>query len=402
MDFLIPDRFYEVKGLNTQFEFLPHSAYTPFMLMKPTDFPRTVRVLDESTGPGGVPGAVLGAFSLKHPQNLFLLARGHRRIIPTPQPMQTDTSFDVSSLTKVLTTASLATLLIERGGLSWTTPVRSFFDQPSFDGIEIRHLLSHTAGFNAWKPYWEMLRSQFGPEVHLAPISDRQNAMRKLILETAPEARPGERCVYSDVSALLLGFILEDVLRMPLDQAASTLIWEPWGLRSLRYHRIDAMGAHLLLDEVAATENCPWRHQVLQGQVHDDNCWAMGGYSGHAGVFGNAEDILLFARKWMQNAWTPALTRKAWTKVQEPVGCERTMGWDTPSGQTPSCGKYFSASTVGHLGFTGVSLWIDPQEGLAVTLLTNRVHPSRENLAIRAIRPKIHDAFREDWKELHR
>ena len=135
---------------------------------------------------------------------------------------------------------------------------------------------------------------------------------------------------------------------------------------------------------------------MLQGQVHDDNCWAMGGYAGHAGVFGCAEDVLRFAARLLGGFFPKEILGALWTRVALPVGCERTLGWDTPSGLLSSAGKKASARMVGHLGFTGTSLWIDPVEGWAVTLLSNRVHPSRDNQKIRSFRPVFHDTLAEE------
>ena len=124
-------------------------------------------------------------------------------------------------------------------------------------------------------------------------------------------------------------------------------------------------------ENVAATEESAWRGGLLQGQVHDDNCWAMGGYGGHAGAFGTIRDVLQFARALYpigeRGGFLTSLTLKAaWSPVLHPPGCSRTLGWDMPSGQEPSAGRYFSSKSVGHLGFTGTSLWIDPEAGLAV------------------------------------
>jgi serine-type D-Ala-D-Ala carboxypeptidase len=371
-------------------------------------FARTWACLESGVSAGVAPGMVAGLFDTRSPESAWVASLGARRIAPSAQAMEVETVFDLASLTKIISTAALTASLVERGWLSWHSPVTNFFPRAHLQGIEIRHLLSHTAGFVAWRPFWEDLRRSFGPgelnaaELSAVPLAERQEKMRSLILAVVPEAKPGERCVYSDVSAMLMGFIIEEITGIPLDEAARTLLWQPWGLEGLDYFRTDGPGARALRDEIAATEACPWRKRVLQGQPHDDNCWAMGGYGGHAGVFGSVRDVLHFSRRLFAGALVERTLKDMWKRVSSPPGCERTMGWDTPSGDAPSVGSRFSAQTVGHLGFTGVSLWMDLEAGIAVSLLTNRVHPTRENNLIRDFRPRFHDAIRQDWDALRR
>lgn len=186
---------------------------------------------------------------------------------------------------------------------------------------------------------------------------------------------------------------------MSLDRAVEDLVWRPMGVKGAYYRKVDRSPLEGREERVAATENCPWRGAVIQGQVHDDNCWAMGGVAGHAGAFGTVMDVLRFASRWCTGFFVAETVSRAWTRVVAPTGCSRTLGWDTPSGESPSVGRLFSQRSVGHLGFTGTSLWIDPDAELAVTLLSNRVHPSRDNIAIRAFRPKIHEAIRADLRQ---
>lgn len=313
--------------------------------------------------------------------------------------MCADTVFDLASLSKVMGTATLAAILVERGWIGWDSPLDALLPGSKFPGVSVRHLLSHTAGFAAWAPFWEKLRERFPPgSLFEVPIAERQSAMREFVLASKTEAAPGVRALYSDVSFLLLGFALEEVTRLPLDQAIETYVLRPMGITGARYFRTDRAPAQGLNEEIAATEKCTWRGSVLQGQVHDDNCWSMGGYGGHAGIFANAADVLKFGAHLLSGFLSKSTLTTAWTRVASPPACERTAGWDTPSGDTPSVGRKFSTRSVGHLGFTGTSLWIDPDAGVAVTLLSNRVHFGRENTLIRAFRPAFHDAIREDLK----
>ena len=259
--------------------------------------------------------------------------------------------------------------------------------------------MSHTAGYPAWQPYWDRMRNSLSSETLFEiPISERQREMKKMIMSETLEVQPGKRALYSDISFLLLGFILEEVMKLPLDIAVKRTLWGPMGLINSSYARTshsagDAAGFKMN-QNVAPTEDCSWRKSVTKGQVHDDNCWAMGGYGGHAGAFGNLRDLLWFARELMGGFLSHEILKKMWTPVSQPPNCERTLGWDTPS-QNSMTGKYFSPWSVGHWGFTGTSLWVDLEKQTAVVLLTNRVHPNRENIKIRKFRPMFHDTLLE-------
>lgn len=363
-----------------------------------TDYPRTWAALREGVADEVAPGFVAGIWDAREPNTFRIAAVGKRRVFPSELAMLPDTTFDLASLTKVFGTATLAALLIDRGWLRWEDEVSSILPGYAFPGVRISHLLSHTAGYAAWAPFWEDLRAHFGPRpLHLVSVSERQLEMRRRVLATAPEAPIATRALYSDLSFLVLGFCLEEITRMPLDQAMREFVWKPMGLNHPFYRRvIGADAASSRMEQVAATEDSQWRGGVLQGQVHDDNCWAMGGYGGHAGAFARAQDVLVFVRKLMSGFLTQATLAKSWSRPPAPKGCGRTLGWDTPTPGESSAGSYFSASSVGHLGYTGTSLWIDPEARIAITLLSNRVHPSRENIRIRAFRPRFHDALRID------
>jgi CubicO group peptidase (beta-lactamase class C family) len=360
-------------------------------------FPRTCLVLEAGVSEGVAPGFVAGVWQAQYPDEMNVIPCGQRRIFPTPQPMLADTVFDLASVTKVFATATLAAALVDRGWLSWNTPVAAILPDFPHTNIEVRHLLSHTAGLVAWEPFWQKLWTQFAPTpLWQVPIRVRQKAMRELVFATPLASAPDQQCVYSDLSFLLLGFVLEELTHLPLDQAVKKWVWQPMGILGARYFHIDQIVAEGVLQECAATENCPTRGGVLQGQVHDDNCWAMGGFGGHAGAFAQASEVLHFSKKLFEGFLSRPTLEAMWTRVSMPVGCERTLGWDTPSSGLSSVGAKFSPRTVGHLGYTGTSLWIDQDQELAVTLLSNRVHPSRENTKIKDFRPRFHDAIRLD------
>jgi len=219
--------------------------------------------------------------------------------------------------------------------------------------------------------------------------------MRELVLAVKPERAPLERTVYSDLGFLILGFIAEEILQMPLDQALERWVIEPMGLNETWTRRVTSQSVVSHLDHVAPTEDCPWRGGLLKGLVHDDNCWSMGGYGGHAGFFSTARDVLFSVYRLWTGFLDFQVLSHLWSPAPPPHQGERTWGWDRPdAGGKSSAGQFFSRNTVGHLGFTGTSLWIDLSGGFAVTLLTNRVCPDRSNEKIRTYRPHFHDAAR--------
>ena len=227
---------------------------------------------------------------------------------------------------------------------------------PSLAGIAkdvtLAHLLAHTAGYAAWEPLWERLRERFSPKaLWQVPVNERQRAMREIVMRIKPDAKPGVQAIYSDVSFLLLGFALEEVTQMSLDQAVRRFVFEQLGMREAFYRHVNAESATSRLGFVAATEDSAWRGGILQGQVHDDNCWAMGGYAGHAGMFGTVRDVLQFARALYPRpagagSLSPETLSAVWTRVAPPLGPKtgsRTLGWDTPSGDDPSASRLFSS-----------------------------------------------------------
>jgi CubicO group peptidase (beta-lactamase class C family) len=322
---------------------------------------------------------------------------GLTALAPEGVPVQDRSVFDIASVSKGVATATLAALLVEQGKLDWEMPVADKLPGYLFPEIRLRHLLTHTAGFPAWEPLWQRMRDQFGgSSVAHRPIAERQKVMREWVLAIRPEVGVDVRVLYSDIGFLTLGFLLEEVTRLPLDQAVERLIWKKVGCVDSFYRRVDRLPPAARMPEVVATEICPWRGGTLQGQVHDDNTWVMGGYAGHAGVFSSVPDLLLYSRAFLQGLLSPSVAEMFWTRASVPVGCTRTYGWDTPSGEQSTVGPGFSSRTFGHLGFTGTSLWIDPEQRLAITLLTNRVHPTRENPKIQEFRKAFHRALAKD------
>jgi len=312
--------------------------------------------------------------------------------LETQQPVTTNTVFDLASLTKPLATALAAMRLVQAGALSLETPLgRVLPEMTKTDkgAVTVRQLLSHCSGWPAWQPYYEVLRDD--------PHDIRRERLKALLAAEPLTAAPGATWRYSDLDYLALGLMLEAVGGLRLDRLADQEIYAPLGIRDLFFNPLDETPA---ARDYAATERCPWRGCVLCGAVHDDNAYVLNGVAGHAGLFGTAGGVwnLLRALRriyagdvetpWLSRSWV----RTLWTRTTRS---DWTLGFDMPSLEGSSSGRHFSANSVGHLGFTGTSFWLDLDRRIAVVLLTNRVHPSRSNSRIRQFRPRIHDEIME-------
>jgi CubicO group peptidase (beta-lactamase class C family) len=298
-----------------------------------------------------------------------------------------DTVFDLASLTKVLCTTALTLPLVERGALRLDTRVAD--EAPHWSGadresVTIRDLLEHCAGLPAYRPYYLTFagRAAFEAAISAEPL----------------EYRPRAQSIYSDLGFMLLGFIVEDEAGQPLDRQfegfrAAAQLHEPMTFNPPRAAR----------DAIAWTERDPWRGRVLQGEVHDENASALGGVAGHAGLFGTAGAVGEMARWWLARlagrddaaAGVSAATAALCAVRSRVPGSSRGLGWDTML-VTSSCGTRWPATAIGHTGFTGTSLWLDPQTDRYAVLLTNRVHPSRDNDRIQQVRRDFHDAAAVD------
>ncbi|MGD9251139.1 MAG: serine hydrolase domain-containing protein [Desulfobacterales bacterium] len=307
----------------------------------------------------------------------------------TGEAARPDTVFDLASLTKPLCTALAVMQLIASGRLSLEDrlgDVLASFSATDKADILIRHLLSHQAGFPAWRPYFEILREK--------PMAERREVLISLLVNEPLEATPGAVSLYSDLDFLVLQIVVETLSGRHLDHYAAEKIYRPLGLAADLFFTSTRVSPPPRA--FAATENCPWRGRVLKGHVHDDNAYSLGGVAGHAGLFGTATavgDLLsalltAYRRSSVAGVFDPDLVRLFFKRCPPSDGA---LGFDTPAARDSSSGRYFSPNTVGHLGFTGTSFWMDLDRGIVVVLLTNRVHPSRANEDIRAFRPVIHD-----------
>lgn len=295
------------------------------------------------------------------------------------QPTSVETIFDLASLTKVIATASVAMRQIESGQLALDTPVADVirpFRAESRARVTVRHLLEHSSGLPAHARLWELASGRDAYETALCALP--------------LEREPGTAAVYSDPGFMLLGLLLERIGNRTLDLLVDEVLG-PWPA-PLLYRPPERLS-----ERIAPTEQDPWRGHLLRGEVHDENAAALGGVAGHAGLFGTAEAVAAYARLVLQTLsastrlGTPALMRTFVTRSAVP-GSSRALAWDTALA-TSSCGTRMSPSAIGHTGFTGTSLWIDPERDVYAVLLTNRVHPTRQNEALLPLRARFHDAL---------
>ena len=316
---------------------------------------------------------------------LFSKSYGSLRYPPAPR-VNDATLFDIASLTKIIATTPLAMMAVQEGRLKLDASVQSYL--PLFDRAEkitIRHLLAHNSGLPAWLP---LFQETLGKSCSTEEISEQFIAS---INATKLIQAPGIKKIYSDLGFMLLGFIFEKIYAEKISSLFIKLIAQPCGLQETCYNPLQKNPNSSELN-IAATESCPWRGKTLQGEVHDDNAFVLGGAAGHAGLFSTAQDLHRFTIFLLQtysgkNEKLNASTFRAF--VENPDGFR--LGWDSVSRPQSQAGKYFSAQTIGHLAFTGCSYWLDLQDLKSIILLTNRVHPSRDNAAIKSFRPKIHD-----------
>jgi len=311
--------------------------------------------------------------------------------LATGEEISNNTLFDLASLTKPLATTMALLNLVQGGKLCLDQTIGNLLpgiEKTDKRGITVDSLLRHSSGLPAHRPYYLDLVGYPGEE--------RRDRLRRLIIDEPLVYKPGTTELYSDLGFILLAWVVETISRTRLDLYVSNQIYLPLGLGSLCFRR----SGDSLESGVAATENCPWRGRVMRGEVHDDNAWVVGGIEGHAGLFGRAFDVWTLLKEILHglSGKKTKLIDKTLVKqfAMKKPGLERVAGFDTPSSKNSSSGRLFSASSLGHLGFTGTSFWMDPEKSIIVVLLTNRIHPLRNNEKIRKFRPMIHDLVMEN------
>lgn len=339
--------------------------------------------------------------------------------------VDSDTLFDLASLTKPLITTPLCMRAIAEDKFSLDKTLLKYFPErllgAAKSSISFRHLLSHSSGLPAYRPFFQEL-------ITIAP-ADRQGVLTTLILRTPLDAPPGTVSCYSDLGFMLLPVFLERVYDKPFGQLAAEFLFEPLhlnlmkpkvggssdlpsgnpaalGFRPLRVPSDPTLSPKKSPAPgriFAATEYCPWRQRLLIGEVHDEHAYCLGGVAPHAGLFGTAHGVYrLLMFLWdiysgrMTHPSLPAeIVREFWTRPAIVPGSTWMLGFDSPSPQHSSAGDYFSPHSVGHLGFTGTSFWFDLEREILVILLTNRVHPTRENERLKSFRPLVHNLVME-------
>lgn len=335
-------------------------------------FPAVEAVLREAIARRVFPGAVIEVG--RAGAAIGTIARGSLTYAPDSRAVAADTVYDLASLTKVLATTALVASEARSGRVRINDRVRHWI--PSWTGDErqpvtLQDLLEHCAGLPAHRPYWEQRLGAASFEL--------------AICEEPLDYLPRTKSVYSDPGFMLLGFVLERAAGTPLDR-----LFAEWRDREVGRDTELAFGASAgWLDRTAPTEDSAYGEE-RRGVVHDENCAALAGVAGHAGLFGTAAAVGACARWWLASPQWPQFTRKSHTP-----GSSRALGWDTML-PTSSCGTRLSSRAVGHTGFTGTSLWLDPEQDLYVVLLSNRVHPSRSGEGIQEARRAIHDAVVTD------
>lgn len=361
--------------------------------------------MQQGVDEGVFPGAVL---LVSHQgRTVHHAAYGHACLVPKPEPASTDTIYDLASLTKPLATTTAAALLVADGRLGLDDPLGRYVPELTQDALRratIRHLLNHTSGLPAWRPLYEQIIPD-GSRLKESPLAERRAAMYEAIHQEPLTEPVGSRCVYSDLGFMLLGEIVERIIKQEWAVFIHGTVWARLGACDLFYMSESGPtgGRSVANRQFAATEQDGWRGRIIRGEVDDENAAALGGVSAHAGLFGTAMSVARVVGPWLaavrdEKSPIPSSWAKEFVRRQgiDPNG-SWALGWDTPSsgpGGTPSSsGSYFSQGSFGHLGYAGTSVWIDPERELIVVLLTNRVHPTRKNDSIRAFRPAIHDVI---------
>ena len=320
------------------------------------------RIVSRGITAGGYPGAsvVIGR------KGYAVFQKGFGKLgwtTSSPRVTADRSIYDLASLTKVVGTTTAAMLLYDAGRLDLEAPVSTYL--PAFSGgwkdaVTVRHLLTHRSGLPAGRDLWRIARTP--------------DEARAAVLATNLECRPGQCYIYSDLGADILGFVIEAIAGETLDVFLHDKVFEPLGMNDTFYRPADS-----LTYRIAPTEIAPPRGYPLQGQVHDENAYALGGVAGHAGLFSTAADLSIFAQMMLNGGEYNGVRVLSDTVVSlftRRTAGTRALGWDTAEG-TGGAGKFLDSHAYGHTGYTGTSIWIDPERQMFVLLLTNRVHAAR-------------------------
>lgn len=371
---------------------LPHIPTPHSAAGQRTRFASAYSVLEQAIEQRAFPGA---AFSVLAGNEIVAIdGVGRFTYDPASPAVTASTVYDLASLTKVLATTALAMLLYQRDKLPLDQPLAEIlpaFCQDEESGgprhqVTLRMLLAHASGLPGYAPLFE--------------TSPDRDSLFTACLRLPLVAPPGVRTEYSDIGFILLNRALEQIAGEDLDRFCAREVFTPLGMKSTRFRPPPGWRSAIPPTE----EDLAFRHRILQGEVQDENCFVLGGVSGHAGLFSNAIDPLRFVQSFFGSAeagdgfpsdpplFAAEAIRLFTTRSELPPGSSRALGWDTPSSPSSS-GRFFSRHSAGHLGYAGTSLWMDFERKLALVLLTNRTWPHRESDRIRQVRPAFHDAI---------
>ncbi|MGH9509311.1 MAG: serine hydrolase domain-containing protein [Terriglobales bacterium] len=360
------------------------SAYLPAASFNDQDrvFARAFAVLGKGITDCAFPGATV---AITHEGRLVALkGLGRFTYEPGSPEVRAETVFDLASVSKVVATTAMGMILHERGQLDLEAPVAGIIPEfASGDArrrmVTLRMLLAHSSGLPAYQQLFEK-----------APTCE---ALLREAFTMPLEADPGSRAEYSDIGFIVLGEALERIVGESLDAFCRREIFGPLGMTQTTFRPPGAWKQQI----PPTADDREFRHRIVQGEVHDENASVLGGVAGHAGVFAPAADLATFAHMMLSGGapiLRPETVALFTCRETSPQGTSRALGWDTPSPPSQS-GQYFSARSFGHLGYTGTSLWIEPERRLSVTLLTNRTWPDRSSQKIKQVRPEFHDAMVE-------
>jgi serine-type D-Ala-D-Ala carboxypeptidase len=380
---------YKPKTKATRGDFLHQSTNSTLshsLTRQDNQFQRAFNILRSGIDQHAFPGACI---AVAHQKKLIAhKGLGHFTYDETSPAVTAETIYDLASVTKVLATTTACMILYDRGLLKLDQPLVELLPGFAESGagqkdarrqVTLRILLAHSSGLPAYIKLFQTARNKEAllEQAHQVPLT----------------ADPGSRAEYSDIGFILLGQALEKLSGEPLDQFCRREIFAKLNLAHTCFNPTADQKPAIPPTEDDRT----FRHRLIQGEVNDENASVMGGVAAHAGCFSTALDVSVFAQCMLQGG-TPliqARTLEIFTRREDfPPGTSRTLGWDTPS-QPSQSGKYFSSRSYGHLGYTGTSLWIDPDRQLSITLLTNRTWPDRGSQSIKQIRPAFHDAVIE-------
>ena len=354
---------------------------------------RSYDIFTEAIRSRTFPGAAMAvAWGSKEKRKRIIQTYGHTTY-SKEKPVAEGTIYDLASLTKPLATTQAILVLLKEGRIQLSDRVSDIFPQAgaAMPRISIKDLLCHCAGFPAHRPYYLELCG--------LPEEKRKDALLRLLVAEPQAYEPGSTSIYSDLGFMLLGLIVEEKSGQELAEFFRGKVAEPLGIAEKIFY---CQAGSKDTKKCAPTEDCPFRKRVLCGEVSDENAHALGGVAGHAGLFGTIGGVLEVGvhllDQWQGREEHPnylASDLRRFLTRQDIPGSTWALGFDTPSVIGSSGGRYLAPTSVGHLGFTGTSFWIDPTRELVMVLLSNRVHPSRENIRIKQFRPLFHEMVME-------